>query len=181
MILARKLLASAAFAGRRAVGARRCATDCDRRTTVRHAYGLHHPDRPGPDRSAHRHRDGCHRHERRSDLHLPDHRWKHRRFRRCFIYHEGSGILFTAGGSSLGIGNFVIDTAALLVTGDVTANGTDVGSVSPFHHRPEHPAMTADAAGAFTSIFGAPNLTGANVGFASIECRPRPYLGQGPG
>ena len=28
-----------------------------------------------------------------------------------------------------------------------------------------------DAAGAFTSIFGAPNLTGANVGFATVNAQ----------
>jgi hypothetical protein len=90
----------------------------------------------------------------------------------ALFYHEGSGILFTAGGSSLGIGNFVIDTAALLVTGDVTANGTDVGSVGLFTIGPNTSLLlTADAAGAFTSIFGAPNLTGANVGFATVNAQ----------
>ena len=48
------------------------------------------------------------------------------------LYHDGSGILFTAGANSLEIGNFVIDTSALLVTGDAIANGSDLGAVPLF-------------------------------------------------
>ena len=90
----------------------------------------------------------------------------------ALFYHDGSGILFTAGDSSLGIGNFVIDTAALLVTGDVTANGSDLGSVGLFTiGSGTSLLLTADAAGAFTSIFGAPDLTGVNVGFAQVNAQ----------
>ena len=86
------------------------------------------------------------------------------------IYHDGSGILFTAGTDYLGIGNFVIDTAALLVSGDVDADGTDLGSVGLFTLGADNSLfLTAGAAGAFTSIFGAPDLTGANVGFATVN------------
>ena len=109
-----------------------------------------------------------------------DHRWTSTLPAMLYSNTKAPASWSTAGGSSLGIGNFVIDTAALLVTGDVTANGTD-GLGRPFHHRPEHIPRTADAAGAFTSIFGAPNLTGANVGFATVNAQARPYLSRGPG
>lgn len=90
----------------------------------------------------------------------------------ALFFHDGSGILFTAGDDSLGIGNFVIDTAALLVTGDVTANGSELGSVGLFTiGSGTSLLLTADAAGAFTSIFGAPDLTGVNVGFAQVNAQ----------
>lgn len=90
----------------------------------------------------------------------------------ALFYHDGSGILFTAGTDSLGIGNFVIDTAALLVSGDVTANGSDLGSVGLFTIGSGTSLfLTADAAGAFTLIFGAPDLTGAEVGFATVNAQ----------
>ena len=90
----------------------------------------------------------------------------------AIIYHEGSGLLFSTDTASLGIGNFVIDTAALLVSGDVTANGSDLGSVGLFTLGADNSLfLTAGAAGAFTSIFGAPDLTGANVGFATVNAQ----------
>jgi hypothetical protein len=93
-------------------------------------------------------------------------------FGNALFYHDGSGILFTAGTDSLGIGNFVIDTAALLVSGDVTANGAGLGSVGLFTiGEGTSLFLTEDAAGAFTSIFGAPNLTGVEVGFAQVNAQ----------
>ena len=90
----------------------------------------------------------------------------------ALIYHDGSGILFSAGSSSLQIGNFLIDTSALLVSGDATANGSALGTVPLFTIGSGTSLfLTAEAAGAFTSIFGAPNLTGANVGFATVNAQ----------
>lgn len=93
----------------------------------------------------------------------------------ALFYHDGSGSLFTAGSNSLGIGNFVIDTAALLVSGDVTANGSGLGPVGLFTiGSGTSLLLTADAAGAFTTVFGAPDLTGVNVGFAQINAQTAP-------
>ena len=90
----------------------------------------------------------------------------------AIIYHDGSGILFSTATDSLGIGNFVIDTAALLVSGDVTANGSDLGSVGLFTLGTGNSLfLTADAAGAFNSIFGVGGLTGFEVGFATVNAQ----------
>lgn len=96
-------------------------------------------------------------------------------FGNALIFHDGSGILFSAGSNSLGIGSFVIDTEALLVSGDVLANGADLGSVGLFTiGSGTSLSLTADAAGAFTSIFGAPDLTGLNVGYAQVNAQTAP-------
>ena len=92
------------------------------------------------------------------------------------LNHDGSGILFTGGDASLGIGNFMIDTSTSLVSGLATANGTELGIVPIFSLGTDFSlALTADAAGAFTTVFGAPNLTGTVVGFAN----PQPALAGG--
>lgn len=43
------------------------------------------------------------------------------------ILHEGSGLRLTAGGSTLELANFIIDTNISQVLGDVTLNGVSVG------------------------------------------------------
>lgn len=86
----------------------------------------------------------------------------------ALIEHDGSGLLFTAGTNSLSIGNFLINTALSSLTGKVIVNGTttlnnvplfDIGAGLTLN-------LTSQAAGAFTSVFGAPNLTGALIGTA---------------
>jgi hypothetical protein len=89
----------------------------------------------------------------------------------AIIRHDGSGLLFTAGTSSLSIGDFLINTALGKLTGKVIVNGTttlmdvplfDIGAGLKLN-------LTAEAAGAFTAVFGAPNLTGAEIGTATTN------------
>ena len=85
------------------------------------------------------------------------------------LFHGGSGILFSGGTSTLEIGNFVIDTNAALVSGNATANGSALGAVPLFSiGAGTSLLLTSEAAGAFTTVFGAPDLTGTNVGFATV-------------
>lgn len=83
------------------------------------------------------------------------------------IEHDGSGLEFTAGGKSLRIGDFLIDTAAGLVSGSAIANGSALGVVPLFELGSGLTLLLTDeAAGAFTTVFGAPNLSGATIGTA---------------
>ncbi|MDZ7588076.1 MAG: PEPxxWA-CTERM sorting domain-containing protein [Parasphingorhabdus sp.] len=86
------------------------------------------------------------------------------------IEHEGSGLLFTAGANSLAIGNFLIDTSAGILSGDVVANGASLMDVPLFNIGPGLTLLlTSQGAGAFTSVFGAPDLTGATIGTATTN------------
>lgn len=86
------------------------------------------------------------------------------------LFHNGSGILFTAGSSTLQIGDFVVDTGSLTVLGNAIANGTRVGVVPLFTIGSGLSlSLTSQAAGAFTTVFQAPDLTGTNVGFANPQ------------
>lgn len=88
----------------------------------------------------------------------------------ALVRHDGSGLNFTAGSNSLSVGNFVIDTAAARVTANATANGTSLGNVQLFTIGTGNSlSLTAAAAGAFTNVFGAPNLTGTTFGTADIN------------
>jgi hypothetical protein len=86
----------------------------------------------------------------------------------AIIEHNGSGLLFSASGKTLSIGDFLINTALSSLTGKVVINGTttlnnvplfDIGAGLTLN-------LTSQAAGAFISVFGAPNLTGARIGSA---------------
>lgn len=98
------------------------------------------------------------------------------------IRHDGSGISLSGGGSTLLLGNFVIDTTASLLFGDVTLNGSLVGSALPLLSfdlsgltaaqitDTLNPGislrLTGTAAGALTTAFGAPDLAGVELGLA---------------
>jgi hypothetical protein len=85
------------------------------------------------------------------------------------VRHDGSGLDFTAGGSTLRIGDFLIDTAAGLVSGSAIANGSALGVVPLFTLGDDLKLLlTSQAAGAFTSVFGAPDLTGTEIGTALV-------------
>lgn len=102
-----------------------------------------------------------------------------------FILHEGSGVSLTAGGNSLILGNFIIDTVSQRVLGDASLNGTllandlalfdfNLGSVTPAQLTDlDNPLLglffTAGAANALTTVFGAPDLTGAQFGLAATS------------
>lgn len=88
----------------------------------------------------------------------------------AIVRHDGSGLAFTAGSNALRIGDFVIDTAAGLVRGSAVANGTTLGVVPLFNlNSSSQLLLTSQAAGAFTTVFGAPNLTGTVIGTADVN------------
>lgn len=99
------------------------------------------------------------------------------------ILHEGSGISLSTALATVGLGNFIIDTVASRLLADVTVNGVafaedlailafDLGSVTPAQLTDLlNPALalsfTNEAALALTTVFGAPDLTGAEFGLAA--------------
>lgn len=88
----------------------------------------------------------------------------------ALIEHDGSGLSFTAGGNSLLLENFTINTATSSLFGQATANGTLLGIVPIFNITPRLGLnLTSEAAGALTSLFNAPNLTGVEVGTAVVN------------
>lgn len=108
------------------------------------------------------------------------------------IRHDGSGITLTNGTNTVGAGNFVIDTVAQLVFGDVTLNGDliasglglfrfDLATVTVEQLTDlANPVLglfiTADAAGALTAAFGVPDLTGVQFGAAATAPQAIPEL-----
>lgn len=86
----------------------------------------------------------------------------------ALIEHEGSGVTLTAGTLSATVGDFLIDTAAANVTG--TLNGAVTGveffTFGPGPGTGVQLLISSTLAGALTDVFGAPDLTGAEFGFA---------------
>ncbi|MEM9798607.1 MAG: VPLPA-CTERM sorting domain-containing protein [Pseudomonadota bacterium] len=96
----------------------------------------------------------------------------------ALIEHDGSGVtLFTADPldmTEVTVGNFLIDTAAATVFGDVIGGpaGLDLFAFSsddPDFSDGIDLDITATLAGALTGIFGAPDLEGAQFGVASTN------------
>ncbi len=99
------------------------------------------------------------------------------------IEHEGSGVSLTAGDVVLNLQNFVIDTTASSIFGDVSFADTslmdvslftfdlsaleDDDSISDLDDPDIELFISAAAAGVLTELFGAPDLTGATFGFAA--------------
>lgn len=99
------------------------------------------------------------------------------------IRHDGVGLTLTNGTNVVGAGNFVIDTVAQRLFGDVTLNGTplasglalfsfDLGTVSVAEltdlANPKLALLlTSEAAGALEAAFGVQGLTGAQFGRAA--------------
>jgi PEP-CTERM motif len=100
------------------------------------------------------------------------------------IEHDGSGLRLSTASASVSLTNFVIDTVSLSLTGDVAFGSTSLADVplfniglsgSPF--LPFTLTLTSTAAGALSTIFGIPNLTGATIGLANtvpISAVPEP-------
>jgi FAD/FMN-containing dehydrogenase len=99
-----------------------------------------------------------------------------------FILHNGSGVRFAAGATTLDARNFRIDTVTSRLFGDVTAGGSTLSNVALFDFTLSGLSagqitnlndpqiilrISSEAAGAFTSVFGAPNLAGAEFGRAA--------------
>lgn len=90
------------------------------------------------------------------------------------IEHAGTGLSFTNGATTLSFSDFVIDTAGLSISAEVGSASANYGVIPVFTlsqsgntAAPVALALTGDAATAFSSSFGAPNLTGFQVGLAN--------------
>jgi PEP-CTERM motif len=90
---------------------------------------------------------------------------------KALINHNGSGLRFSAGTNVLTIGDFLINTTTNVLTGKVVANGGAALNNVPLFNIGNglSLSLTSQAAGAFTAVFGAPNLTGAAIGTASTS------------
>jgi PEP-CTERM motif len=90
---------------------------------------------------------------------------------KALINHNGSGLQFTAGSNVLRIGDFLINTTTNVLTGTVIANGGSPLTNVPLFNIGNglSLSLTSQAAGAFTTVFGAPNLNGAAIGTASTS------------
>ncbi len=91
------------------------------------------------------------------------------------IEHDGSGLSLSSGGTTVNLTDFVIDTVALSLTGQVAVEGGAALGAVPifdlgFSSNPVSPftlSLTAAAAGAITTVFGLPDLTGVTLGTAN--------------
>jgi hypothetical protein len=90
------------------------------------------------------------------------------------IQHDGSGLSLTSSSASVDLTNFVIDTVSGLLSGNVATGGSSLGVVPLFNigasgvaSAPFSLTLTAAAAGALSTVFGIPNLTGALIGNAN--------------
>lgn len=88
------------------------------------------------------------------------------------IEHEGSGVTLSAladASIAATVGNFVVDTTAAGITGDIIGGAEDV----PFFDFGTVDddgidlTITTELAGALTAVFGAPDLAGAVFGVAN--------------
>lgn len=86
------------------------------------------------------------------------------------IFHDGSGLLFTSGTNSLGVGNFVIDTMSLLISGYATANGSTTADVPLFSIGAGNTLLlTQQASSAFGTVFDVNIPAGTQVGVARVN------------
>lgn len=99
------------------------------------------------------------------------------------IFHEGSGLTLTGGADTLGLSDFIIDVTNQTLVGDVSLNGGsladdvvlftfDLSTVTLAELTDlDNPSLalllSADAAAALTQVFGAPDLTGTQIGLAA--------------
>jgi hypothetical protein len=104
----------------------------------------------------------------------------------ALVEHDGSGVGLTAGAKSVFVGNFLIDTAAATVFGDGAVLGGAGFLGAPLFTFGTGTALpgvelliTDTLTGALTSVFGAPNLTGATFGYARPEISTVPIPAAG--
>lgn len=89
----------------------------------------------------------------------------------ALIEHEGVGVSLTAGDTTAEVGNFLIDTAQATIFGTV-GDGTDFAGLfdlGPATDDGIEVLIATPLAGALTSVFGAPDLSGAQFGFATVS------------
>ncbi len=93
------------------------------------------------------------------------------------VEHDGSGVTLTAGDTSAFVQNFLIDTAAGIVSGGFGLVGGDPLGIAPLFSLDIGNAgasgipllITSDLAGVLTLVFGADDLTGAQFGIAAPD------------
>jgi hypothetical protein len=90
------------------------------------------------------------------------------------IQHAGSGLSLSNTSATVSLTNFVIDTTTSVLSGNVAVGGSALGVVPLFNigssgvaTSPFSLALTAAAAGALSTVFGIPDLTGAVLGSAN--------------
>lgn len=96
------------------------------------------------------------------------------------VKHTG-GLSLSAGGTTLTLTNYWIETGSGVLTAYAEVNGQAVGRLPLFVLGGAEPrdgcfataslALSSQAAGALTAVFGAPNLTGADFGVACVAPR----------
>ncbi|MEM9710489.1 MAG: VPLPA-CTERM sorting domain-containing protein [Pseudomonadota bacterium] len=88
------------------------------------------------------------------------------------IEHDGVGVVLAGGTKSATVGNFIIDLGLGQILGNVNG-GTAFAPLFDLAAGPTSDTVavniSATLAGALTSIFSAPNLTGAEFGIASTN------------
>lgn len=89
----------------------------------------------------------------------------------ALIFHNGSGLSFSNGlGATLNIGNFVIDTSALTISGFASANGGAASNLTLFNLGSGNTLLlSSGAASAFNSVFGLNLAAGTQIGTASVN------------
>jgi hypothetical protein len=95
----------------------------------------------------------------------------------ALIEHDGSGLALSNATATVNLENFLIDTAASLLSGVVSVGSTSLGIVPLFSIGSGLSlSLTSDAGAALSSVFGIPDLTGALIGTATVS----PVLGAVP-
>lgn len=88
----------------------------------------------------------------------------------ALIEHDGSGFSLTSSSAALDLENFLIDTGTLQLSGDASFDSTIVSDLPIFDITPSlELLLTTEAAGAIDTIFGVGDLTGAQIGVASLS------------
>jgi hypothetical protein len=90
------------------------------------------------------------------------------------IQHTGSGLSLSTATTTVNLTNFVIDTVAGTLSGNVAVGATNLGVVPLFNLgssgiavAPFSLTLSSAAAGALSTVFGVPNLTGFLIGNAN--------------
>ncbi|MCY4181021.1 MAG: VPLPA-CTERM sorting domain-containing protein, partial [Litoreibacter sp.] len=89
----------------------------------------------------------------------------------ALIAHDGSGVSLTDGTSTATVGDFFIDTAAGTITGTLNGTVRDVEFFTLGTTTTEgiQVLISQTLGGALTQVFGAPDLAGAQFGFANVD------------
>jgi hypothetical protein len=93
----------------------------------------------------------------------------------ALIEHDGSGFSLTKDSTTLFLEDFLIDTGINQLSGVASFDSTVVPGLPIFDITTDlELLLTSEAAGAIDSIFGVGNLTGAEIGVASLNVETNP-------